>query len=276
MSETPSQSQATEDPSEDDAIVRSAFGDAPFLGRFSPSQNLWGYGGLHGGLTLALLAQAMQQQLPTKRIVQISANIPKNVRGPFEIVVEVEHTGRTATHMKARAVIGDQFLAGASAVFADISSQVSGAVVAPNMPAVPAALQCAPFKPPNPVSKRTELRPVGDRRPFQGGNIPELTAWLRVRGDDTPVEFFRLAFLMDALAPSYSAILDKPVMIPTVTITMYPSFFRAAASSPWVLLKAVTKVCAEGGWIEEHIDAWGEDGMFLGSASQRRLVLQQP
>lgn len=78
----------------------------------------------------------------------------------------------------------------------------------------------------------------------------------------------RLVVLMDALAPSASAVLHAPVLMPTVT----PSPALAEASSPWVLLRARTSLWSAAGWMQERIDAWSPTGTHLGSAEQLRAV----
>lgn len=276
MSVIPSQAPLATETDADNAIVNAAFGTGSLLTEYSPSQQLWGFGGLHGGLTLALLAQSMQKSVPTKQLVQISASFTKNIRHPFDIQTEIEHAGRTATHVKATAMANKQSLASATAVFSDPASHTAGKLVAPSMPDVPSPLICPPFHLPRslvPFAGRTELRPAMDTRPLQKANSPVLTAWLRVKDDESAVDFFKLAFLMDALAPSYSAMLEEMVLIPTVTITMYPTNIQSATRSPWILLRAETQACTLDGWIDEQLHAWSEDGVFLGSASQRRFIL---
>ena len=82
----------------------------------------------------------------------------------------------------------------------------------------------------------------------------------------------RLILLMDALAPSYAAILSALAPVPTIELTVRPSENLARASSPWVLLHARTRAASADGWIDEEIHAWGPDGAHLGSARQLRLI----
>ena len=77
---------------------------------------------------------------------------------------------------------------------------------------------------------------------------------------------------MDALPPSYAAILSALAPIPTVELTVRPGQSLARASSPWVLLHARTRAASADGWIDEEIHAWGPDGAHLGSAQQLRLM----
>jgi hypothetical protein len=141
--------------------------------------------------------------------------------------------------------------------------------VSPPMPVAPPPSQCPVFAVPPafaPFSRHTEIRPVGSARPFRGGPEPELLAWLRLTDDDLPPDEARLVRLMDALAPSYAAVLDAPTPIPSVTFTVTPGHGLPAAMSPWVLLRARTSACGRDGWLLERLDAWAPDGTHLGSA----------
>jgi len=131
------------------------------------------------------------------------------------------------------------------------------------------------FTPPEgfvPFANRTETRPVGSARPFAGMREPELAAWVRLVDDDLPPDEVRLMIFMDALPPSFGALLTAPVPIPTVTLAVTPGDGLSKASSLWVLLRARTDVARSDGWHTERIDAWSQDGAYLGSAEQLRLV----
>lgn len=77
---------------------------------------------------------------------------------------------------------------------------------------------------------------------------------------------------MDALAPSFAAVLAELRMVPTVELSVRPGDGLARASSPWVLLSARTLSATADGWVDERIDGWGVDGAHLGGAQQLRLV----
>ena len=90
-------------------------------------------------------------------------------------------------------------------------------------PSVPPHGDCKRFDIPAglvPISAFLEVRPTDDSRPYAGGARPVLTAWLRLTEDDRPPGLYRLIMLMDALAPSYAAILTAPQPVPTVELTV--------------------------------------------------------
>jgi hypothetical protein len=67
-------------------------------------------------------------------------------------------------------------------------------------------------------------------------------------------------------------VLTTPVAIPTLALTVIPGSGLAAASSPWILLRARTLSSSADGWIEERLDAWDARGGHLGSGQQLRVI----
>ncbi len=113
---------------------------------------------------------------------------------------------------------------------------------------------------------------MGTARPYAGGADPELVAWVRLIEDDAPPDALRLVFLMDALAPSYAAIMSTLQLIPTVEMSVSVDDGSDDARSPWVLLRARTRIASASGWTTEEIDAWSPDGAHLACARQTRFA----
>jgi acyl-CoA thioesterase len=250
---------------------------APAEGRFDLPQNLWGFGGLHGGLALAFLTNAMHARVPGARLRGVTGQFHRPLREPFAVDVAVVRSGRTLRSLRATAVARDTAHVSATATFSEPVGRPSSDIALP-APSAPPPEECEPFFIPTefvPFGRHTEIRPVGPDRPFAGCDEPELTAWLRFVGDDTPVDTARLVALMDSLAPSYAALLTTPVVIPTIELSVWPAAGVVAASSPWILLRARTRSASEE-WIDEQLDAWAPDGTYLGSGHQLRLVAGRP
>ena len=246
----------------------------PLAGPIEADQRLWGFGGFHGGLALALMTSAMQEHAPGARLRSATAHYHRPINGDFSIDCALVRTGRLLTSVRATATGAEGTHAEASAVFSP-PGQASLPVVAPPAPAAPPPEECEVFTIPPafvPIANQTEIRPVGAARPFAGGTEPELTAWIRLVEDDAPPDPGRFVFLMDSLAPSYAAILSTLLLIPTVELSVSVGDALADASSPWVLLRARTRFASASGWTTEDIDAWGPDGTHLGSARQLRVV----
>lgn len=235
--------------------------------------NLYGFGGLHGGIALARLTATMAAQAPDGVLRATSAHFHRPLRDRFTVTTDLRRRGSRATTVAADAVgmTGDVSLS-ATAVFgpaAGADPTVPGPTAPPDA-ADPHAWDV--FEIPIefvPVAATTEIRPVGSNRPYADGDRAELTAWVRMVDDDAPPDVLRLIFLMDALAPSYAAVLAEPRPVPTVELSVRPQ--QVHPTSPWVLLQART-VAARDGWVDEHIEAWDIDGTHLGSAHQLRVV----
>lgn len=251
---------------------------SPADGTHHAPPHLWGFGGLHGGLALATMASAMQAAETTHTLRSITGRLFRTVRDPFIVDVSVDSATRSTSAYTAQirlapgAPSSNGILASATAMFgADGDSALP--LFAPAAPAVPSWTAGTAFRPPPgfvPVSEYTEIRPVSKNLPFTGGKTPKLTAWVRLVEDDLPPDELRLLFLVDALAPSYAAVLPAPRPVPTVELSVHFSGHRAA--SPWILVDAHTTVATEGGWITETINAWDEEATHLVEARQLRLV----
>lgn len=237
----------------------------------------WGFGGLHGGLALSLLTAAMRDRSRGRVLQQISGRFRRALRTPFALAVHEPSEGKAVSWLDAEAVEGGHVAISASALFA-VSGREHAQAIEPKMPAAPPWSHCPIFTVPAefvPFARRTEIRPVGNTRPFSAGVEPELIAWLRLVDDDLPPDEVRLVVLMDALAPSYAAVLPAPVALPTITFTVTPGSGLAQATSPWILLRARTDTCRRDGWLLERLDAWSPNGKHIGSAEQLRVVMDR-
>lgn len=261
--------------------------------------DLWGFGGLHGGLALAAMTNAMRAtaaraaglspddppQANPQRLRSVTGRLHRAVREEFRIEAATDSATRSTTSTSARIVAAASGhddptqpeatpLASATALFGSDSTLDTQAIL-PTPPAVPTWREGTLFRPPPslvPVSVHTELRVTGTHRPFAGGTEPRLTSWIRLTDDDLPPDDLRLLFLVDALAPSYAAILSAPTAIPTVELSVH--FSGAHATTPWVLVDAHTTTTTPSGWNTETINVFGEDGTHLAEARQLRLVRQ--
>jgi hypothetical protein len=243
--------------------------------------HLWAFAGLHGGLSLALVTAAMQEQAGGAPLRSVTGRFHRTIRGPFAVEASQVRAGRALTACAGRVTSDRGLHIDASATFAPAGAVSRGPALSPAFPAPPPPGECPRFVPPPefvPIAEQFEIRPVGPNRPYAGGTEPALTAWIRLVEDDEPPDAARLVVLVDALAPSYAAVLPDLRPIPTVELTVRPATPLVVggrdgrAASPWVLLHAETRVATPDGWIEEHTDTWGPDGTYLGSAQQLRIV----
>ena len=243
-------------------------GEPPAELEFAPSD--WGFGGVHGGLLVGLLLARLEALIPGRPLLSARARLLAPVRGAGSFSVTPPHEGRTLTRASVALMSDGRVAATCDAAYRAPASPIARPIE-PVAPEAPPPSACPVFHiPPTfvPFSTNTEVRPIGERRPFSGADEPELLAWIRLVNDDHAPDVLRLAILMDCLAPSYGALLHAPAPIPTVEMTLRPTTRRA--TSCWVLVRARTHMASAEGWIEEHLDLWDERGNYLGSGEQLR------
>lgn len=244
------------------------------FGSTSIGPHLWGFQGLHGGLALALATIAMSDH-DGPRLRSVTGQFLRTIRNELDISTQALHRGRSMQVMNAVVRTGAKPAIHATATFSS-DAQENHRPLVPPFAVSGKPLDYDVFTPPAeflPISRYTEIRPVGPSRPYAGGDEPVLRAWIRLADDDTPIDGPRLIMLADALAPSYSAIHTDLVMVPTIELTVRPGDGLRQSSSPWALLQARTTSATTDGWINEEIDLWSPDGGHLGSAHQLRLVV---
>jgi hypothetical protein len=247
--------------------------DQARLGAVDPPAQLRGFGGLHGGLTLALLAKAVQCGADAGPVRSATVRLHHPVNRAFT------RPRRGRASADAWSHDADSSLLASASLVTAAGRPPSLPPVAPDCPAVPPPGECERFDIPAglvPIGGFLEVRPADDGRPYVGGARPVLTAWLRLTEDDQPPDLYRLIMLMDGLAPSYAAVLTAPRPIPTVELTVRCADDLRPATSPWILLRASTAWVSADGWLNEHLDAWDPAGEHLASADQLRTVGGSP
>lgn len=247
---------------------------SPDLMTTSDTSSLRGFGGLHGGLVLALCATSMSPAPADQRPLRhITGQFHRRVRDDFEITKVATTTGRQLTHSTATATHDERTLVNASATFGDPKANTTPHRNPPT-PSVEPPERYDPLRLPAelvPIAQHFEIRPVDHNLPYMGGDDPTLTAWIRFTEDDQAPDELRLITLIDALAPSYAALLTSPVEIPTIELSVRLAPSLKSIESPWILLRARTHAAADG-WIDERIDAWSESGTYVGAGTQVRLI----
>ena len=246
-------------------------------GSFEVPEDLWGFGGMHGGLSLGLLTAAMAATSAQDELLNVTGRYHRPIRSAFGVTTDVTRSGRSTEAMAAAATSPERGLhVEASALFGARPPADWPPVAGPPIPDVPRPdlLDETYLPPPElvPIGRHYEIRPVGPHRPVTGGSMPELMAWIRLLEDDEPPDRERVIFLLDTLPPSWSAMMTDPFPVPTVEYGVRPSGATVTDGSPWLLVKAVTRSVGTGGWLDEQLDAWSEDGTYIAAAQQFRVL----
>ncbi|TMR93318.1 acyl-CoA thioesterase [Nonomuraea basaltis] len=232
----------------------------------------WGFGGLHGGLALSLVASAVRRCVPDHPLRSITGQFHRPIRETFAIESRVIRSGRSVGAAQATGYGSAGICLTATAIFG--SDQEPAAPVctldAPDVPGPDLLPTLHGMDDKVPVLSQVEVRPVGSIEPYAGSEDPIMTAWMRVKDRDAPVDPCSVIFFLDALPPSYTAVLTQPRPVPTLEFSAHLT--SSVPTSPWVLVRSRTVRAGEGGWVTESIDAWDPEGAHLGSAHQLRLA----
>ncbi|WP_297609626.1 acyl-CoA thioesterase [Nocardia sp.] len=237
-------------------------------------KSLNGFSGLHGGLATALLLRHMRAHVPPDRqLVSLSARFLRPLGSPISISSELVRNGSTATLTQGAAVSEGKVGVDAHAVFGGRSGGFRE--FATELPvSITSRDESEVFVvPPEfvPISQRMEVRPATSELPYSGAKDPVLCAWIHLREEVVSADE-RLLILVDALAPSYAAVLGELHMVPTVEMSVQLSVAAYRTDFDWVLVRAETTGADGGGWVRELVDVWSEDGSHLASCSQLRVV----
>ena len=142
----------------------------------------------------------------------------------------------------------------------------------PSMPA-PAEVERLPPVAIVPITEHFEMRPTIGAPLYAGA--PESTSggWLRF-ADPQPLDAPALAMFADAWWPSPLPRLTRPVVAPTIDLTVH---FRAPAAAAAIVeepvLAAFRSSTASEGFFEEDGELWSADGVLLAHSRQLALLV---
>ncbi|MFH5227363.1 acyl-CoA thioesterase [Antrihabitans spumae] len=230
-----------------------------------------GFGGVHGGLLLAALAEAAADHVGSIPI-GISAHMYAPVQpGEVEIAVDVIRAGRTGSVSAT--------IEGRATALVRTSREPFGNRTWPSSNSVAAAEhpeQLEPLVLPVdfvPFSQYVDIRPVNAARPFAGGHEPEFIVWIRLRENFGLTEQGRAAVLLDALPPGLFATMTSPVLIPTIEMTAH--FAPTSNSgSDWYYLRHRT-ACSTADLSVDETELFTATGELAAQARQLRRIVRK-
>ena len=245
-------------------------GDGEVTATFAPDARSWA--GVHGGLVVGALLDVAAQA--TGRVaLAVTAHLHAAVDpGQASLTARAVSTGRAVTSVTAALEQGRR------------RATASVVLVAPDEPArhweaghrdvatVPApeeADRLTGMEEVVPVARYFDIRPVREARPLAGGEVPELTAWVRL----LPGAAYRAAVapvLLDALAPSLYAVGTAPLSIPTVEFTVHLT--PSVPVDEWLLVDQRT-TWSTGSFCVDEADLVDRTGRLIAQARQLRRIL---
>jgi hypothetical protein len=234
-----------------------------------------GFNGLHGGVAVAMLVRRMRTMVPTGReLVAVTARFIRPLAGPMIVDTDLERNGSVLSVVRSTAASDKGTSVEAVGTFGTSASR-DITTFAPEMPAgIRSRADAAPIDFPVefvPIFERMEIRAATEELPYSGAAQPVLCGWVRLR-DYVALNDERVMILIDALAPSYSAVLTELKAVPTVELSVQLSDGVIDAEFDWVLVRAQTTHIDARGFVRETIDVWAEGGRHLASCTQLRIV----
>lgn len=238
------------------------------------SDELTGFGGLHGGYAAALALQALTTVAgdPAREPRSLHLQLPA-VIGPGSVRLHPALYRRGASLSAASVRLEQAGLTVATGLASFGRGRPSLRTRSLRMPRVPTPLEC-PLVLEKPVPGATAASLVEHRaargRPL-GGAGARLLVWMRLR-EDRGIDAPLACMLADQTPPGLYGALSEPVAIPSVELSLYFADLAAAAESPWVLGDIRTIFAADGYAIED-LELWTPAGVLVLVMRHLRRVL---
>lgn len=275
----------------DEATTPDAAGALPVGGAWT------GFGGAFGGVLVAAAARSMDAVAATdgRTLRSIHVDLQGAVApGVLELDPSLDRSGRTVSFASVGARQAGRERFSATGIYGDAvdatggpGSDHAGVTLAADgrtavgyaprtralRPDVPPVDACQPWVlPGSPALTTIEYRPANANLPAGDSGLADFHVWMRIIGDDAPVDQARALALLDAPAPGLYATVDQAFPIPTVEFTAHllPAVHRT--TSPWVLARMQTVVAAEG-YAVDDCELWSEDGALIALGRQLRRAI---
>lgn len=234
-----------------------------------------GWTGPHGGALAGVLIETAQRASTRDHPVRAAdiRFLGRPASGGFALRVTELPIGRSTTMLEVVAEQADTAVAAATVTLGAATPTATPAHAARPAPAVPAPEDCAEFRlPPEivPVGAHFVIRPAAGPLPLSGADEAMMCAWIAL-DPALAVDAPSLAVLADALPPGLFPLLEAPVAVPTVTLSLHLHADATGVDAP-VLVRAAT-VTSGAGWSVDDIDIWDRRGVLLATARQSRRVL---
>jgi acyl-CoA thioesterase len=232
--------------------------------------------GPNGGYLAAVILRAMTAQLDD------GAREPRSltchylrppVEGELRLDVTVERNGRSLSTIAARVSQDGALCVLAVGAFAvDFEGAMDYAAAPPAAPAPDEVERLAPVAI-VPITRHFEMRPTIGAPLYAGASESASGGWLRF-ADPQPLDAPALAMFADAWWPSPLPRLTRPVLAPTIDLTVH---FRAPAAAAAIVDEPVLAVfrssTAADGFFEEDGELWSRDGVLLAHSRQLALLV---
>ena len=258
----------------DESTMPSPVDGAPGRSRCSIAKG-WSQGrGMYGGVLLAQVARAAQQQLPpTRRLRSINMSFLAPVLpGEVLLTTSILRSGSAVSHVRVELYQGDDesdLCATAELTFG--SGRAGVAQPAPPRPATALPHDCLPMKAFGGFTDHLEHRWTGTDAMLSGAARPVVQGWVRPRLPATVDAGLVIAMLDSFPPPAWCAVNQR---CPAASLQLHMQLVRddvpdtaAASAHPWFFYESHATLIG-GGYSDLQGRLWLEDGTFLGLVTQ--------
>ena len=226
-----------------------------------------------GGLSAALLYQAMRQQIePSRRLLSLSTNFvgPLLADTEFSLHIEILREGKNSTQVLAKTMQNDQVSVIVQACFAKSRNSGISVPVSKEMTLAPVdSRYVLPFKSgamPE-FFQHVDLCPQQGSMPFVGADTSHLGGWMKLK--QTPAQFTEahIIALTDAWPPTLLQMFKQPA--PASSMAWYLEFVQQPQleSDQWLGFEAITHHCKDGYGLEDGC-IWSQSGELIALTRQ--------
>jgi acyl-CoA thioesterase len=250
-------------------------GDGRYGVRFDPRCRV--VRGPNGGYLAAILARAIRAEVAddTRALRSLTVHF---LRVPAEgvgvAVVAIERSGRSLSTVSARLEQDGQLVAVALAAVATAYPPAVEYEHA-EMPrvALPQDIVVTPPGPGDfdaPFRHNFDIHPAIGPKPFTSAERAVTGAWMKLR-EERSIDEADVVALCDAWWPAPYAVTDRPLVAPTIDLTVH---IRAALPLAWDdLLVEVRSDVARDGYFEEDVRLFTRAGLLVAHSRQLALAI---
>ncbi|HVL33004.1 MAG TPA: thioesterase family protein [Actinomycetota bacterium] len=238
----------------------------------------WGAGGPHGGYLSAILLRAMTEAAgdPSRAARSLTVHFAgRPVEGPARISAMIDRVGRSITYVSATLDQGAGVLARAMAAFSVSwdGFEYDDARM-PDLPGPSESMEIPTTEHLPPFLAHVDSRAAIFRPPLAGAEVAETAGWMRFADPVVPDPIV-VAMLADTWLPSPFARATRPVLTPTVDLTVHFCAalpIEGARPGDYVLGRFASDLSRQGFFVENG-ELWSESGVLLARSRQHALAL---
>lgn len=226
--------------------------------------------GAYGGLVAALLARAIEAEVPAgQRLARLTtAFVAPLGAGDVELEVETVRAGRNVSTLRA-SITGPEGLAATALCTASREREHPIALAGPRMPDVPLPDEVpdGPAEHYFPTfTRRFSFRQCLGPRPFSGASEARVGGWCRLN-EPALLDAALIIAMLDAWPPAAAAM--SPGWCPVASLEMTVELSPRAAPAPtgWLFYESVATEIG-GGSADERAALWSADGTLLARCQQ--------